>query len=126
MAINFENQSVDTDEKLDSGILVTENAAKRIQILLDQESNPNQVFRVSVLGGGCAGFQYKFSFDETLNTDDIVITKLGIKVVIDNISSNYLSGSEIDYSDELMGAMFVVKNPNATASCGCGTSFSVG
>ncbi|MBR72590.1 MAG: iron-sulfur cluster insertion protein ErpA [Rhodospirillaceae bacterium] len=126
MAINFENQSVDTDEKLDSGILVTENAAKRIQILLDQESNPNQVFRVSVLGGGCSGFQYKFSFDETLNTDDIVITKLGIKVVIDNISSNYLSGSEIDYSDELMGAMFVVKNPNATASCGCGTSFSVG
>ena len=126
MAINFENQSVDTDEKLDSGILVTENAAKRFQILLDQESNPNQVFRVSVLGGGCSGFQYKFSFDETLNTDDIVITKLGIKVVIDNISSNYLSGSEIDYSDELMGAMFVVKNPNATASCGCGTSFSVG
>ena len=126
MAINFEQNPKEQNTLVETNILVSDRAANRIRDLLNNETITNQVFRVSVLGGGCSGFQYDFSFDTKENSNDIVIDKLGIKVVIDKISSTYLSGSEIDFLDDVMGSMFVVKNPNATASCGCGTSFSLG
>ena len=83
------------------------------------------MLRVTVEGGGCSGFSYKFDFADTINTDDIVIERDGAKVVIDEMSLPFLDGSEIDYVNELIGASFKIHNPNATASCGCGTSFSV-
>jgi len=103
---------------------VTERAAGRIREILAQEP-PNTMLRVSVLGGGCSGFQYDFGFDTQAQQDDLVISRAGATVLIDPISLPYLAGSEIDFVDELIGAAFKIVNPNATASCGCGTSFSV-
>jgi len=105
-------------------IIVTDKAAKRVSAIIAAEAAP-KMLRVSVSGGGCSGFQYHFDLDDTINEDDIVIDKDGIKVLIDEISVNYLGGSEIDYVEDLIGASFQIRNPNATASCGCGTSFSI-
>jgi iron-sulfur cluster assembly accessory protein len=105
-------------------ITVTERAAHRINEILRREP-PGTMLRVSVEGGGCSGFQYKFDTDSTKGDDDIVITQAGATVLIDQISLNYLAGSEIDFVDDLIGASFRVNNPQATASCGCGTSFSI-
>ena len=93
---------------------------------LTTEDDPDQMFRVSVLGGGCSGFQYKFGFDRARNPDDIVIEKDGVTVLIDEVSAGYMGGAEIDFVTELMGASFQVRNPKAASSCGCGTSFSLG
>ena len=107
-------------------VSVTERAAARIAQLLMAEAVPGQMFRVSVLGGGCSGFQYKFGFDATRNPDDIVIEKAGVTVLIDEVSAGHMGGAEIDFVTELMGASFQVRNPKATSSCGCGTSFALG
>lgn len=105
-------------------VTVTDNAVKKIAAILGAEQAPS-VLRVSVEGGGCSGFQYKFDIDKASAPDDFVIERNGAKVVIDPISLQYLAGSRIDYVNELIGASFKIENPNATASCGCGTSFAL-
>ena len=105
-------------------ITVSERAARRIGEILKNEP-PGAMLRVSVEGGGCSGFQYKFDIDRARADDDLVIDRDGATVLIDSVSVNYMSGSEIDFVDDLIGASFKVKNPNATSSCGCGTSFSL-
>ena len=111
-------------EPNDLGVAVSDRAAKRIAEILKQE--PEGVFmRVAVTGGGCSGFQYDFCFDEARTVDDLVIEKAGATVLIDPVSLDFLRGAEIDFVDEMIGASFKIRNPNATASCGCGTSFSV-
>jgi iron-sulfur cluster assembly accessory protein len=105
-------------------VTVTERAARRISEILRQEP-PGTMLRVSVEGGGCSGFQYKFDTDSTKGDDDVVVTRAGATVLVDQTSLNYLAGSEIDFVDDLIGASFRINNPQATASCGCGTSFSI-
>jgi iron-sulfur cluster assembly accessory protein len=105
-------------------IMVTERAARRIGEILRREA-PGTMLRVSVEGGGCSGFQYKFDVDRARAADDVVIERDGATVLIDQVSIGYLAGSEIDFVDDLIGASFRVNNPQATASCGCGTSFSM-
>jgi iron-sulfur cluster insertion protein len=106
-------------------ITVSNSAALQVARLLRNEDNPDQALRVSVSGGGCSGFQYGFAFDSDAQEDDLVIEKEGVTIVIDSVSAGYLAGSEIDFVDDLVGASFQVKNPNAVSSCGCGTSFSL-
>ena len=101
------------------------SAAKRVAWLLEQEGQPGLMLRVSVSGGGCSGFQYGFSLDDTVNPDDRTFERDGVTAVIDEVSLDLLAGSEVDYVEELVGASFQVKNPNATSSCGCGASFSI-
>ena len=92
--------------------------------LIDEEGNPDLKLRVFVQGGGCSGFQYGFTFDEIINDDDTLMNKNGVSLLIDAMSYQYLVGAEIDYKEDLQGAQFVIKNPNATSTCGCGSSFS--
>ena len=105
-------------------ITVTERAARRIGEILRREA-PGTMLRVSVEGGGCSGFQYKFDTDSTKADDDVVVTQAGATVLVYQVSLGYLAGSEIDFVDDLIGASFRINNPQATASCGCGTSFSI-
>jgi len=109
---------------MDASVTVSERAAKRIGEILKAEP-PGTMLRVSIEGGGCSGFQYKFGMERARADDDLAITRDGATVVIDPISMNYMAGAEIDFVDDLIGASFKVKNPKATASCGCGTSFSI-
>lgn len=106
-------------------LTITSSAASRILALLNQEENPNQRFRISVSGGGCSGFQYHFLFDDVQLQDDHIFEKEGAVVVIDQISLGLLKGSSLDFVEELSGSTFVLKNPNAASSCGCGNSFSL-
>ncbi len=101
------------------------SAAARLKALQRDEENPNLMLRVSVYGGGCSGFQYTFSLDEEVRPDDRTVEKDGATLVIDQRSYQYLAGSEVNYTEGLEGAMFVVNNPNATSTCGCGASFSI-
>ncbi|WP_417461939.1 iron-sulfur cluster insertion protein ErpA [Kordiimonas sp.] len=103
----------------------SENAANRVAALIAQQGNPNLKLRLSVSGGGCSGFQYSFDFDEEQKDDDIVVERNGVTLLVDNMSLLYLMGSEVDFVEDLVGASFQVKNPNATSSCGCGTSFAI-
>ena len=103
----------------------SDNAARKVKKLIEEESNPNLKLRVSVYGGGCSGFQYSFSLDEESTDGDKTIEKMGVSLVIDPMSYQYLAGSEVDFTNGLEGSMFVVKNPNATSTCGCGASFSI-
>lgn len=105
-------------------VTVTDRAARRIAEIVAAEAAA-RMLRVSVEGGGCSGFQYKFDLVAGGEPDDIVVEKAGAKVLIDPVSLQYMAGSEIDFVDDLIGASFQIKNPNATASCGCGTSFSM-
>ncbi len=106
-------------------LIFTESAAAKVKQLIDEEGNPELKLRVFVQGGGCSGFQYGFTFDEETNDDDTIMEKNGVQLLIDAMSYQYLVGAEIDYKDDLEGAQFVIKNPNATTTCGCGSSFSV-
>lgn len=106
-------------------VTVTENAARRIAYLVEQESGEGLFLRVSVSGGGCSGFQYAFGFDDEVKADDRVFERAGVQVVVDETSLELMGGAEIDFVEDLIGASFQVRNPNATASCGCGSSFSV-
>ena len=106
-------------------VLFTESAANKVKVLVEEEKNPNLKLRVSVDGGGCSGFQYGFAFDENIGDDDTVIEKNGATLLVDVTSMQYLNGSEVDYLEGLEGARFVVNNPNAKSTCGCGSSFSV-
>ena len=105
-------------------LVFTDNAADKVRKLIDEEGNPELKLRVFVQGGGCSGFQYGFTFDEETSEDDTVMQKNGVTLLIDAMSYQYLVGAEIDYKEDLEGAQFVIKNPNATTTCGCGSSFS--
>lgn len=105
-------------------LIFTDNAATKVRQLIDEEGNPGLKLRVFVSGGGCSGFQYGFTFDESVSDDDTVMEKNGVTLLIDPMSFQYLMGAEIDYQENLEGAQFVIKNPNATTTCGCGSSFS--
>ena len=106
-------------------LLFSDSAANKVKQLIDEEGNPDLKLRVFVTGGGCSGFQYGFTFDEVQNDDDAVMQKNGVTLLIDPMSYQYLMGAEIDYTEGLEGAQFVIKNPNASSTCGCGSSFSV-
>jgi iron-sulfur cluster insertion protein len=106
-------------------LVFTDNAAKKVKELIDDEGTPDLKLRVFVSGGGCSGFQYGFTFEEEVNDDDTQVDKDGVTLLIDPMSLQYLVGAEIDYTDSLQGSQFVIRNPNATTTCGCGSSFSV-
>lgn len=106
-------------------ITVSASAAKRITALKQDQGNDALMLRIAVSGGGCSGFQYGFSFDDAVREDDHAFQHDGVTVVIDDVSLDLLNGSEIDYVEELIGASFQIRNPNATSSCGCGTSFAM-
>ena len=106
-------------------LLFTDSAANKVKELILEEGNADLKLRVFVSGGGCSGFQYGFTFEEVKNEDDTVVEKDGVTLLIDPMSYQYLIGAEIDYSEGLQGSQFVIKNPNATSTCGCGSSFSV-
>ncbi|AVO48719.1 iron-sulfur cluster insertion protein ErpA [Melaminivora suipulveris] len=105
-------------------IRFTDSAANKVAELIAEEGNPDLKLRVFVQGGGCSGFQYGFTFDEITNEDDTTMSKNGVSLLIDAMSFQYLVGAEIDYKEDLQGAQFVIKNPNAETTCGCGSSFS--
>lgn len=104
---------------------VTDQAAQKVRSLIEEEENPDLKLRVYVTGGGCSGFQYGFTFDEALAEDDTVVEHLGIQVVLDAMSYPYLVGATVDYEQGLQGSKFVIQNPNASSTCGCGSSFSI-
>jgi len=103
----------------------SDSAVRKLKSLQQEENNPKLLLRVSVYGGGCSGFQYTFSLDEEIKPADKIVEKDGASLIIDQMSYQYLAGSEVDFTEGLEGAMFVVNNPNATSTCGCGASFSV-
>lgn len=105
-------------------LIFTDNAANKVKELILEEGNPELKLRVFVTGGGCSGFQYGFTFEEATNDDDTVMEKNGVTLLIDPMSYQYLVGAEIDFTEGLQGSQFVIKNPNATSTCGCGSSFS--
>jgi iron-sulfur cluster insertion protein len=107
------------------GIVFTDAAARKVQQLILEERNPELKLRVYISGGGCSGFQYGFSFDEEQAEDDIAIENDGVTLLVDPLSFQYLMGAEVDYMENLHGAQFVIRNPNASTTCGCGSSFSI-
>jgi len=122
-----ETQNI-TDTDIVQEFTVSDSAARRIQALVDQEGIQGQMFRVTVSGGGCSGFQYGFDFDDTQNDDDRVFENAGIAgigVLVDEASLPFLSGAVLDFKEELIGSFFAITNPNAASTCGCGTSFSI-
>ena len=106
-------------------ITITDSAVHKIAKLLAEENNPKLCLRTFIQGGGCSGFQYGFTFDEVQNEDDFVLEKYGVKILVDAMSHQYLVGAEINYTEDLSGSSFTIKNPNAETTCGCGSSFSV-
>ena len=106
-------------------LVFTDNAAHKVKQLIAEEGNDNLKLRVFISGGGCSGFQYGFTFDEAIAEDDTAMVKDGVTFLVDAMSFQYLIGAEIDYSEGIEGAQFVIRNPNATTTCGCGSSFSV-
>jgi len=106
-------------------LVFTDSAADKVKELIEEENNDALMLRVFISGGGCSGFQYGFSFDENITEGDTIVEKDGVKLLIDPMSIQYLTGAEIDYSEGLEGAQFVIRNPNAQTTCGCGSSFSV-
>jgi len=125
MAKGIMETQMNATTDLPTPLVFTDNAANKVKQLIDEEGNTELKLRVFVSGGGCSGFQYGFTFDETKNEDDTVMEKNGVQLLIDAMSFQYLTGAEIDYSEGLEGAQFVIKNPNAQSTCGCGSSFSV-
>ncbi|MBF0176244.1 MAG: iron-sulfur cluster insertion protein ErpA [Magnetococcales bacterium] len=105
-------------------LTLTQNASQKLTSLLQEENNPNLKLRIFVSGGGCSGFQYGFTFDENQDAHDLLVESNGVGVLVDPMSLNYLRGAEVDFVDDLNGSHFVIKNPNAASSCGCGNSFS--
>jgi iron-sulfur cluster insertion protein len=108
----------------ESPLIFTDSAASKVKTLIEEEGNDNLKLRVYVTGGGCSGFQYGFTFDENINDGDTEVENQGVTLLIDPMSYQYMVGAEIDYKEDLEGAQFVIRNPNATTTCGCGSSFS--
>ena len=115
----------ETVEQFPDPLKFTDAAASKVRDLIEDEGNEQLMLRVFISGGGCSGFQYGFTFDENTAEGDTVVEKGGVKLLIDPMSIQYLMGAEIDYTEGLEGAQFVIRNPNATTTCGCGSSFSV-
>ena len=113
------------EEANPSPLIFSEAAANKVKELIEDEDNDALMLRVFISGGGCSGFQYGFTFDEEIGDGDTVVENAGVKLLVDPMSFQYLSGAEIDYSEGMEGAQFVIRNPNATTTCGCGSSFSV-
>lgn len=103
----------------------SQTAANKVKGLIEEEGNDRLMLRVFITGGGCSGFQYGFTFDEDMEEDDTVVERDGVKLVVDPMSFQYLEGAEVDYTEGLEGSRFIINNPNATTTCGCGSSFSV-
>ena len=121
-----ESTQVDLTNYDNADLLVfTEAAANKVKNLIEEEKNDSLKLRVFVSGGGCSGFQYGFTFDESVDQEDTCISKNGAQLVVDPLSMQYIAGSTIDYVEDLSGSKFIVKNPNATTTCGCGESFSI-
>jgi iron-sulfur cluster insertion protein len=114
-----------SEVRSERAVIVTDSAARRIAALKEQEAAAGAFLRIAVSGGGCSGFQYGLSFDDQKNPDDLVFARDDVAVIIDDVSLDLLNGAEIDFVEDLMGASFQIKNPNAASSCGCGNSFSV-
>ena len=114
-----------TEEQTDTPLAFTHAAASKVAQLIKDEGNPDLMLRIYIQGGGCSGFQYGFKFDETIMEGDAEIETDGVKLLVDPMSLQYLNGAEVDYTEGLQGAQFVVRNPNASTTCGCGSSFSV-
>ncbi|MEJ2424806.1 MAG: iron-sulfur cluster insertion protein ErpA [Candidatus Thiodiazotropha sp.] len=112
-------------EEYNDSIVFTEAAASKVAALIEEEGNPELMLRVYIQGGGCSGFQYGFSFDESESDGDTKVTTNGVTLLVDPMSMQYLVGAEVDYTEGLQGAQFIIRNPNATTTCGCGSSFSV-
>ena len=106
-------------------LVFTEAAARKVKTLVEEEGNPRLRLRVFVTGGGCSGFQYGFTFDDELADDDTLVEREGVNLVVDSMSFQYLAGAEVDYQEGLEGSRFVINNPNASSTCGCGASFSI-
>ena len=106
-------------------IVFTDAAAQKVAQLIEEESNPGLMLRVFISGGGCSGFQYGFTFDDAVEEGDSSVKNQGVTLLVDPMSVQYLMGAEIDYKEDLQGAQFVIRNPNASTTCGCGSSFSV-
>ena len=118
------NTTVAPEEPGLPGIVFTDAAARKVQELILEERNPELKLRVYISGGGCSGFQYGFSFDEEQAEDDIAVVNDGVTLLVDPLSFQYLMGAEVDYAESLAGAQFVIRNPNASTTCGCGSSFA--
>ncbi len=123
--MNAETQVAESFEDMPPPLEFTESAAKKVKGLIEEENNPNLKLRVFISGGGCSGFQYGFTFDENITDGDTEVEREGVTLLIDPMSIQYLMGAEIDYTEGLEGSQFVIRNPNATTTCGCGSSFSV-
>jgi iron-sulfur cluster insertion protein len=106
-------------------LTITENAVSKIKDILAEENNPAIKLRIFVQGGGCSGFQYGFTLDEEKNEDDFVVEKDGLEILVDSMSAQYVQGANVEYKEDLMNSQFVIQNPNASSTCGCGSSFSV-
>ena len=115
----------DVAANIDAPLVFTDQAAAKVMKLIEEEANPNLMLRVYVSGGGCSGFQYGFTFEENETEGDTRIVKDGVVLLVDPMSFQYLVGAEVDYKDDLEGARFVINNPNAQTTCGCGSSFSI-
>ena len=114
-----------SEEAISTSLLFSDSAARKVRELLDEENNPNLKLRVFVTGGGCSGFQYGFTFDELVADDDTAVDIDDVTVLVDPLSYQYLAGAQVDYEEGLEGSRFLVKNPNASTTCGCGSSFSI-
>jgi iron-sulfur cluster insertion protein len=121
----MEHVAEQTVESIPDPLNFTDSAVSKVRELIDDEGNENLMLRVFISGGGCSGFQYGFSFEEKTTDGDTIIDREGVKLLVDPMSIQYLMGAEIDYSESLEGAQFVIRNPNAQTTCGCGSSFSV-
>lgn len=126
MSTQAEQQNVEEiPMDIPAPLVFTDNAANKVKELIEEEGTPDLKLRVFVSGGGCSGFQYGFTFEEEVNDDDTQVQKDTVTLLIDPMSLQYLMGAEIDYQDSLQGSQFVIRNPNAETTCGCGSSFSV-
>jgi iron-sulfur cluster insertion protein len=114
--------TISTDE---APLVFTQAAARKVAGLIEEEGNPDLMLRIYIQGGGCSGFQYGFTFDENIGEGDTEVVTDGVKLLIDPMSMQYLMGAEVDFTEGLQGAQFVIRNPNASTTCGCGSSFSV-
>ncbi len=115
---------MDKSENITKPIVFTTNAATKVRSLIEEEGNPDLKLRIFVSGGGCSGFQYGFTFEEDINNDDATIENNGVVLLVDPMSYQYLVGAEVDFKEDIEGTQFVISNPNATSTCGCGSSFS--
>lgn len=122
--MSIATETVTTEEAVPAVLTLTPSAADKIKTLIEDEGNPDLKLRVFVTGGGCSGFQYGFTFDESVGDGDTEVEQHGVHLLVDPMSYQYLAGAEIDYTEGLEGAQFVIKNPNAVTTCGCGSSFS--